>query len=72
MLWEPMTHRALSVARPRSNWSPGQVLTPEMLTPDPLPGPGERVVGVQLDGTRAPGGLVPGDRVSVLAVPPGR
>jgi Flp pilus assembly protein CpaB len=49
---------------------PGQILTPEMLTPDPLPGPGERVVGVQLDGTRAPGGLVPGDRVSVLAVPP--
>ena len=49
---------------------PGQILTPDMIATDPLPGPGERVVGVELDGTRAPGGLAPGDRVSVLAVPP--
>lgn len=48
----------------------GQILTPDMLTTDPVPGPGERVVGVELDATRAPGGLMPGDVVSVLAVPP--
>jgi hypothetical protein len=41
-----------------------------MLTPEPVPGPGERVVGVQVDATRAPIGLVPGDVVTVLAVPP--
>lgn len=49
---------------------PGQVLNREMLTSDPIPGPGELVVGVELDATRAPGGLVPGDVVTVLAVPP--
>ena len=48
----------------------GQVLTPAMLTADPVPGPGERVVGVELDGTRTPAGLAPGDVVRVLAVPP--
>lgn len=48
----------------------GQILTPDMVTSKPLPGPGERVVGLQLDATRAPGGLVPGDVVVVLAVPP--
>lgn len=48
----------------------GQILTPEMLRTDPVPGSGERVVGVELDGTRAPAALVPGDRVSVIAVPP--
>ena len=48
----------------------GQILTPDMVTTDPLPGPGERIVGVELDPTRAPGGLIPGDAVSVLAVPP--
>lgn len=49
---------------------PGQVLNRGMLTSDPIPGPGERVVGVELDSTRVPGGLVPGDVVTVLAVPP--
>jgi len=49
---------------------PGQVLNREMLTSDPIPGPGELVVGVELDATRVPGGLVPGDVVTVLAVPP--
>lgn len=48
----------------------GQVLTPDMVTSDPLPGPGERVIGLQLDATRAPVGLGPGDAVVVLAVPP--
>ena len=48
----------------------GQVLTPQMLTADPVPGPGERVVGVELDGTRTPAGLMPGDVIRVLAVPP--
>jgi hypothetical protein len=48
----------------------GQILTPDMVTSKPLPGPGERVVGLQLDATRAPSGLLPGDVVVVLAVPP--
>ena len=49
---------------------PGQVLNHTMLTPDPIPGPGARVMGVELDATRVPGGLVPGDFVTILAVPP--
>lgn len=49
---------------------PDQVLNRDMLTTDPIPGPGERVVGVELDATRAPGGLTPGDVVTVLAAPP--
>jgi hypothetical protein len=49
---------------------PGQILNWAMLATAPVPGPGERVVGVQLDATRAPTGLVPGDVVRVLAVPP--
>ena len=48
----------------------GQILAPDMVTSKPLPGPGERVVGLQLDATRAPSGLLPGDVVVVLAVPP--
>ena len=48
----------------------GQILAPDMVTSQPLPGPGERVVGLQLDATRAPSGLLPGDGVVVLAVPP--
>jgi hypothetical protein len=49
---------------------PGQVLTEALLTSDRVPAAGERVVGVELDATRAPTGLVAGDVVSVLAVPP--
>ncbi|WP_148077048.1 SAF domain-containing protein [Nocardioides aurantiacus] len=49
---------------------PGQLLDAAVLTSDPVPAAGERVVGVQVDGTRAPGGLAAGDRVSVVAVPP--
>lgn len=48
----------------------GQVLTADMVTSEPIPGPEERVVGMQLDSTRAPMGLVPGDLVIVVAVPP--
>lgn len=53
----------------------GQILTPDMVTANPIPGPGERVVGLQLGATRAPSGvapngLAPGDTVAVLAVPP--
>ena len=48
----------------------GQILTLDMVTSKPLPGPGERVVGLQLDATRAPTGLLPSDVVVVLAVPP--
>lgn len=48
----------------------GQILTPEMVTTDPVPGPGERVVGLQLDATRTPAGLAAGDVVAVIAVPP--
>lgn len=47
---------------------PGQILNQAMLATAPTPGPGERVVGVQLDATRAPAGLAPGDAVRVLAV----
>jgi Flp pilus assembly protein CpaB len=47
-----------------------QILTPDMITSDPVPGPGQRVIGLQLDATRAPAGLRPGDAVFVLAVPP--
>ena len=39
----------------------GQILTRDMVTADPLPGPSERVVGLQLEATRAPAGLAPGD-----------
>jgi hypothetical protein len=49
---------------------PGQVLTRDMVTPDPVPTAGERVVGIAVDGTRAPAGLSPGDVLTVLAVPP--
>jgi hypothetical protein len=49
---------------------PGQVLTPGLMTTSPVPGKGERVVGLDLDASRAPTGLAPGDVVMVLAVPP--
>jgi hypothetical protein len=48
----------------------GQILSRDMITADPVPGPGQRVIGLQLDATRAPAGLRPGDAVVVLAVPP--
>jgi hypothetical protein len=49
---------------------PGQVLTDELLTTQPVPADGQRIVGVDLDTTRAPLGLGAGDVVTVLAVPP--
>lgn len=48
----------------------GQVLTPGVVAASPVPGKGERVVGLDLDATRAPAGLQAGDVVMVLAVPP--
>lgn len=48
----------------------GQVLTRDMVTSDPIPGPGERIIGLQLDATRSPDGVTAGDVVMVLAVPP--
>ena len=48
----------------------GQVLTRDMVTSEPIPGPGKRIVGMQLDATRAPTDLMPGDVVIVVAVPP--
>jgi hypothetical protein len=48
----------------------GQVLTRAMFTTDPIPGSRERVVGLQLDATRMPTGILPGDVVIVIAVPP--
>ena len=48
----------------------GQILTPGMLRTNPVPSSGERVVGVELDGTRTPAALAAGDRVRVIAVPP--
>lgn len=49
---------------------PGEVLTSAMVTRDQVPAPGERVIGLELDATRAPVGLQPGDQVEVLAAPP--
>lgn len=49
---------------------PGQVLTESLLTSDPVPADGQRVVGLELDATRAPVGLAAGDVVTVLAAPP--
>ena len=48
----------------------GQVLTSPMVAAQPVPGPGQRVLGVEVDATRTPSGLMPGDVVSVVAVPP--
>ncbi|WP_165821186.1 SAF domain-containing protein [Nocardioides gansuensis] len=48
----------------------GQILTAAMLTAEPVPGPGESMIGLALDPTRVPGaGLEAGDQVDVIAVP---
>lgn len=50
----------------------GQILTSAVVTSDPLPGPGESMIGLALDPTRVPGaGLEAGDQVDVIAVPAG-
>jgi len=49
----------------------GQILTKAMVTSDPLPGPGQSVVGLALEPARVPSaGLDAGDQVDVIAVPP--
>ena len=49
---------------------PGQVLTTHVLTTQSVPADGQRVVGLDLDTTRAPLGIRAGDVVTVLVVPP--
>jgi hypothetical protein len=49
--------------------TPGEVLIASMVTDEQVPAPGERLVGLKLDSTRAPGGLTSGDVVQVLVVP---
>ena len=49
---------------------PGQVLTSEMVTDQPVPASRERVVGVELEANRVPPELAAGATVMVLAVPP--
>ena len=49
---------------------PGQVLLPDMLATELVPGEGESLVGLSLDPARIPAtGLQPGDIVDVIAVP---
>jgi hypothetical protein len=51
---------------------PGQVLTRDMLTREPVPAAGDAVVGLSLDPARVPAaGLGAGDLVDVIAVPVG-
>lgn len=48
---------------------PDQVLTEAMVSKDPTPGPGNAVVGLNLEPSRVPSaGLDPGDTVDVIAV----
>ena len=50
----------------------GQILSPAMVTAEPVPGDGQSVVGLALDPTRVPSaGLEPGDQVDLVAVPAG-
>lgn len=49
---------------------PGQVLTHEALSAEPVPGPREAMVAVRLDQGRVPETLTTGTVVDVLAVPP--
>lgn len=48
----------------------GQVVPSSALTTQPVPGPGQRKIGLLLDSTRTPAGLQPGDVVEVLEAPP--
>ena len=48
----------------------GQVITSAAVVAEPLPGPGEALVGLSLDSSRAPAlGLAAGDHVDVVVVP---
>ena len=50
----------------------GQLLSGDMVTAEPVPGPGETVVGLALEPVKVPSaGLAPGDLVDVIAVPAG-
>lgn len=48
---------------------PGQVITSGAVTSDPVPGQGERTVGLQLTDPQMPDGLGAGDTVTVIAIP---
>jgi SAF domain len=48
---------------------PGQVVVEAASTADPIPADGEALVGVALEPSHLPAGLVPGDSVRVLAAP---
>jgi hypothetical protein len=47
----------------------GQVLVDGLVTEDPIPPDGTRLVALRLDQGRVPDGLAPGQAVDVLAVP---
>ncbi|UYM06321.1 hypothetical protein [Solicola gregarius] len=48
---------------------PGQIVTDAALTSEPVPGDGERTVGLVLSDAQMPDEVAPGDNVIVLAVP---
>ena len=48
---------------------PGQVLSPDTVTTDPVPGVGERLVAVSIPAGRLPSGVQAGSAVEVLAAP---
>ena len=58
-------------ARPLSNLSAGTLVTTEMFVGGAELLPGQAFVGLVLGGTRAPTGIVSGDRVQILAPSPG-
>lgn len=47
----------------------GQVIVDDAITSDPIPGPGESVVGLSLTAAQMPADLAPGDLVQVVSVP---
>lgn len=49
---------------------PGQLLTAEMVTSDGFPAAGNMLVALEVDPTRVPQRIAPGDSVRVLAAPP--
>jgi hypothetical protein len=53
-------------ARPVSNMSAGTLITTEMFVAGAELAPGQAFVGLMLGGTRAPTGIVAGDRVQIL------
>lgn len=58
-------------ARPVTDLSAGTILTPELFVGGSELQPGQAFVGLVVDGTRAPTGLVSGDRVQILLSAPG-